>query len=139
MLSETEIIKKLDAIKRSTTSNDPVDVIGEELAIATIMKRYADKRRDNAVEDMIAHDPDTIAKTKTKAVVNSMKTEHMWRGKEMVIAMSCNAPAERSDPAAFYNELIKLGVSKDIVDKAKAKSMKRNAPATSFIAVRAED
>lgn len=137
-MDDNAIIKKLDAIRRTTTSNDPLDVIGEELAIATVMKRYANKRYDNAIEDVIANEPATVAATKAKAFTNELKAEHVWRGNEYVVSMGSNAPVQRVDAAAFYNELIKAGVKKEIVDAAQKRATKKNAPATSFTAVRIE-
>ena len=133
-MNEADIIKKLDALRSSGKSQDPLDAIGGELFVATIIKRYGDKRYKNAVEHLTDFAPDKVRETKELATKREMKTEAFMKGAEYIVGISCNAPAERLDAKQFYNELIKLGVKKEIVDKAQAAAMKQSAPATSFSA-----
>lgn len=136
-MKEADILKKLSLLRSDGKSQDPIDALGGELEVATIIKRYAEKRHKSAVEAITDMDPANVAETKARASKNNMKSEHVWRGSEKIVTVSCNAPVERVDPKAFYVELIKLGVAKETVDKAQKAATKANAPATSFSAVSA--
>lgn len=131
-MKQDEIERILEKIKPPHGANNAVDVLADEFEVAAAINRYAKKRYDRAVDAIISHDPSQVGDTRLRATDSKSRQEHTWRGSKRIIVCICNSPVSRVDSAAFYNELLKAGVARNILDDAKSKATKTNAPATSF-------
>ena len=128
-----KISKTLDAFKDTSTSQDPIDSVAGEYAIADAIASYANSRKDRAKKHLVATISKDIDATKTRAEKHLSKQSTTLQGAEKLVIISCNAPAQTIDVDVLCNYLVKRG----LVDVAKLNEAKEVAktyrsPATSF-------
>lgn len=132
MQMQAKISKTLDAFKDTSTSQDPIDSVAGEYAIADAIASYANSRKDRAKKHLVATISKDIDATKTRAEKHLSKQSTTLQGAEKLVIISCNAPAQKIDVDALCNALIKRGVSLDLINAAKEIARTYASPATSF-------
>lgn len=115
-------------------SQDPLDPILHEYFVASLGYSIMEKRRKAILERMMVADTqeivqatiDSVKKTKIAQSATLFQTPHY------VCNLTVRAPAARFDKTAAANELMKLGVSRDVIERAFEKASTHNQPAKVF-------
>jgi hypothetical protein len=136
VITETEIINAIKKIvPEPIESQDPLDMQAAELRVATIIAKIASARKEHATDTLKVQYADKVKIVQEFAKANMLKGADQLQGKHFTVIISANAPARRTDGEALYNELIKAGIDRTVLDAAYKKSIKLSAPATSLTVV----
>jgi hypothetical protein len=112
------------------TSQDAVDQLAVEFATASVLRTHADKRYEAAKQQVINSFPTHINDVRGWATSSMSKAMHDVIGNDWQITFTANRPAIRCDLDELRTELIKCGVSVDLIDVAINKVSKKSQPAT---------
>jgi hypothetical protein len=112
------------------TSQDAVDQMAAEFATASVLRTHADKRYEVAKQHVINSFPTHINDVRGWATSSMSKAMHDVVGNMWQITFTANKPAIRCDLDELRTELIKCGVSVDLIDVAINKVSKKSQPAT---------
>jgi hypothetical protein len=127
---EARAIQCITNFKAPHTSQDAVDQLAAEFATASVLRTHADKRYEAAKRQVTEGFPKHIADVREIATNTMMKTTSEAVGNEWQLCFAANRPAVRCDLDELRTELIKCGVSVDLIDVAINKVSKKSQPAT---------
>lgn len=129
---QIKVQQTLDKLTDVVQSQDPLDQIAAEYAVAAAIASYADARKNLAKKRLEEAASKVINDTRERARQHNSKQSGQVSGAVRTVLITCNAPAMRLDADQFTNELIKAGVKQSVIEAAREKSMKQSSPATSY-------
>jgi hypothetical protein len=122
-------IQHIQNFKAPKTTQDAVDQLAAELAVASLLRSQADKRYDSVKRRLLADYSDAIAALLEEASDNMVKTSKLLHGEDWLISLTANKPALKCDVDELRTELIRMGVKIDLIDKAVKRVTKKAKPA----------
>lgn len=126
------IARTMSDIKPEPTTQDKCDQLASELATAGYMRAIANKRYERVKAEFIDNFNDVVKGVRDRAREEMTQCGVSVKGTEWLVEVSAKTPVISIDNDKFQTELVKLGVSRDIIAKAAKAAQKMAAPATFF-------
>lgn len=139
----TEFVTKVQGVLTSLgrkngtapqSSQDPLDEKLHYLFVDDMARSFFNARHKKSLEDVLKDVDDA----KVKKVVQFSEKNSVKNAAELAstanyrLDLETKAPASRLDATVLKNELFKLGVSQDLINKAFEKATGTSAPAKTF-------
>jgi uncharacterized protein YhaN len=122
-------IQSIQNFKAPKTTQDAVDQIAAELAVASLLRTQADKRYDAVKRRILADYDQQISALLEQASDTMTKSSTLLHGEDWLISLNANKPALKCDVDELRTELVRMGVKIDIIDKAVKRVTKKAKPA----------
>jgi len=125
------ILQIIKGIQPEETSQDSLASVCAEYAIADRIRKVADARFEEAKRELFAF-PDVeleIAAAKEEATSTDMTSNTNVSADGFLVAIRANKPVTAVDAKKMYNELIKAGVNRDVLDNALEEATTKRSPA----------
>jgi len=133
---EARVVQCIAEFKAPRTTQDRLDIAAAEFATANYLRQQADKRYDAAKSVIVGMTDNEIALLRNQAVETMTKSTISMAGSDWVITLAANKPASKCEVSDLRTELIKKGISVDVIDQAIAKVSKHSTPALIITATR---
>jgi hypothetical protein len=133
---EARCIQSIQDFKAPRTTQDRLDVAAAEFATANYLRQQADKRYDIAKSVIVGMTNDEVELLREQAIKTMTKSTISMAGEDWCISLACNKPATKVDAYDLRTELIKQGISVDVIDEAIVKVTKKSTPALVITATR---
>jgi hypothetical protein len=131
---EARAIQCITNFKAPQTSQDAVDQLAAEFATAAVLRTHAEKRYEGVKQQVTNNFYKHIAEVREAATNTMSKVVDGVVGNDWQLCFAANRPAIRCDLDELRTELIKCGVSVDLIDVAINKVSKKSQPATTITA-----
>lgn len=126
---EARIIQCINTFPPPKTTQDTVDQLAAEFLTANLLRTYAEKRYDAAKRVVAAEHGDKIEAVRARATDSMQKSSTMLYGEDWVLTLNANRPSMRTDVDELRTELVRMGVSVDLIDEAISKVTRKSTPA----------
>jgi len=126
---EARAIQCINTFLAPKTTQDAVDQVAAEFLTANLLRTHAEKRYEAAKRSIAAAHEDKINDVRSRASESMMKSTIMLYGSDWVLNLNANRPATRCDVDELRTELVRMGISVDVLDEAIAKVTKKSTPA----------
>lgn len=126
---EARCIQHIQDFPAPKTTQDAVDQLAAELAVASLLRSNAEKRYENIKRRVLNDHEQAISDVRTKASDTMTKCTSLLYGEDFVISLNANRPAMRCDVDELRTELVRMGVKVDTIDKAIQRVTKKATPA----------
>jgi hypothetical protein len=133
---EARCIQSIQEFKAPRTTQDAVDQMAAEYATANYLRQQAEKRYDAAKFNIASQYADEVAQLREDATSSLMKSTTTVAGEDWSLTFNANKPATRVDAQELRTELIKNGISVEVIDRAIKRVTKLATPALSIVAAR---
>ena len=133
---EARCIQSIQDFKAPRTTQDRLDIAAAEFATANYLRQQADKRYDIAKSVIVGMTNDEVELLREQAIKTMTKSTISMGGEDWCISLACNKPATKVDAYDLRTELIKQGISVDVIDEAIVKVTKKSTPALVITATR---
>lgn len=122
-------IQCIQNFKAPKTTQDTVDQIAAELAVASLLRTQADKRYDAVKRRVLADYAEPIAILLEQASDTMTKSSTLLHGEDWLINLNANRPALKVDTEELRTELVRMGVKITTIDAAIKRVTKKAKPA----------
>jgi hypothetical protein len=126
---EAQVIQCIAGFKAPKTTQDTVDQMAAEFATANYMRQQADKRYEAIKTEVVNIYEQEIDGLRNEAKVAMNKVAQIVQGVDWNFKLTVNRPATKCDVQELRTELIRQGVSVDVIDRAIGKVTKTATPA----------
>jgi hypothetical protein len=126
---EARVIQCINFFAAPKTTQDAVDQLSAEFLTANLLRTYAEKRYEAAKRSVNTAHEDKINDVRGRATESMQKSTTMLYGSDWVLNLSANRPSLRTDVDELRTELVRLGISVDLIDEAISKVTKKSTPA----------
>ena len=126
---EVRVTQCINDFPAPKTTQDAVDQIAAEFLTANLLRTYADKRYEAAKRRVNEDHGDKIDAVRERATESMQKSTTMLYGEDWVLTLNANRPSMRTDVDELRTELVRRGVSVDVIDEAIAEATKKSTPA----------
>ena len=133
---EAQCIQRIQDFAAPKTTQDAVDVLAAEYAVANLLRIHADKRYEAIKRAVLDEHAVDVAKVHNGAAETMSKTVASIVGEDWALTLSANKPASKVDVDELRTELVRMGFNVDKIDKAIEKVKKKTTPALSIVAAR---
>ena len=133
---EARCIQSIQDFKAPRTTQDRLDIAAAEFATANYLRQQADKRYDIAKSVIVGMTNDEVELIRKQAMETMTKSTISMAGEDWCVSLACNKPATKVDAYDLRTELIKQGISVDVIDEAIVKVTKKSTPALVITATR---
>lgn len=129
---EAKVIRSITDFPAPKTTQDAVDGAAAEYMTANLLRQYAVKRYDKAKQAIVDVYDEKVAEIRAVATNRMEKTSYTIIGADWQIVLNVNKPVVSVKADDLRTELIKRGVSADMIDEAMKAVEKKNQPALSI-------
>jgi hypothetical protein len=126
---EAQVIQCIAGFKAPKTTQDTVDQMAAEFATANLLRQQSEKRYEAIKVELINVYEHEVDGLRNEAKTSMNKVAQIIQGEDWNLKLSVNKPATRCDVQELRTELIRQGVSVDVIDRAIGKVTKTATPA----------
>jgi len=117
-------------------SQDPIDAVLHEYFVSETARSAFDKRKKDALTKLKSFDnTGRIARAVDDARKGSSGSVALFDTEHYSSSLTTKSPSNSLDSTVLKNELSKLGVDTDVINKAFAKALSPNKPAETYTVV----
>lgn len=135
---EAQVIQCIAGFKAPKTTQDSVDQMAAEYATANLLRQQAVKRYDAIKDEIVSVHEHEVEGLRNEAKTSMNKVAQIVQGEDWNLKLSVNKPATKCDVMELRTELIRQGVSVDVIDRAIGKVTKLATPALIIAAAPSE-
>lgn len=126
---EARAIQCITDFQPPATTQDSIDHMAAEFYTASILRTHAEKRYENIKRLVVAETEQLVATMRADATETMQKQTDALVGQDWKFDLAVNKPAMKVNIDDVRTELIKRGISVDIIDAAIDKVQKPSTPA----------
>ena len=126
---EARVTQCINQFSAPKTTQDAVDQMAAEFLTANLLRTHAEKRYELAKAAVNQAHGDKIEAVRERASTSMQKSTTMLYGEDWILTLNANRPSMRTDVDELHTELVRVGISVDIIDEAIAKVTRKSTPA----------